>query len=129
MNHFENNTIVTFQEVIKSSTRKTLFSGKTFFITPSIRPKYKDVVKLIEFCGGKVEAKRRTAAQIAQANTQQPDSYIILTCTQDMHLVHDLLKIGKSNRFICSTEFVLAAIMHQKVEFEPHIITYDRPKF
>lgn len=116
------------QAVIKSTTRKTLFAGKTFFVTPSVRPKHKDVIKLIEFCGGKVEAKRRTAAQIAQANGQQPDSYIILTCTQDLHLVHDLMKVGKSNRVICSTEFVLAAIMHQKVEFESHIITYDRPK-
>lgn len=116
------------QEVIKSTTRKTLFSGKTFFITPSVRPKHKDVVKLIEFCGGKVENKRRTAVQISQANSQNPDSYIILTCTADLHLVHDLLKIGKPNRYICSTELVLAAIMHQKVDFEPHIITYDRQK-
>lgn len=116
------------QEVIKSTIRKTLFSGKTFFVTPSVRPKHKEVVQLIEFCGGKVEAKRRTAVQIAQANNQQPDSYIILTCTQDLHLVHDLLKVGKPNRVICATELVLAAIMHQKIDFESHIITYDRPK-
>lgn len=116
------------QEVIKSTARKTLFAGKTFFVTPSVRPKPKDIIKLIEFCGGKVEPKRRTAAQISQANAQQPDSYIILTCTPDLHLVHDLMKIGKSNRCICSTEFVLAAIMHQKVNVEPHIITFDRPK-
>lgn len=116
------------QTVIKSTTRKTLFAGKTFFVTPSVRPKPKEIIKLIEFCGGKVEAKRRTATQITQANTQQPDSYIILTCTQDLHLVHDLMKIGKSNRCICSTELVMAAIMHQNVEFEPHIITFDRPR-
>lgn len=116
------------QEVIKSTTRKTLFAGKTFFVTPSVRPKHKDMVKLIEFCGGKVETKRRTAVQIAQANSQQPDSYIILTCPQDLHLMHDLLKASKPNRFICSTEFVLAAIMLQKIEFEPHTIIFDRPK-
>lgn len=116
------------QTVIKSTTRKTLFAGKTFFVTPSVRPKHKDVVKLIEFCGGKVETKRRSATQIAQANAQQSDSYIILTCTPDLHLVHDLSKAGKPNRIICSTELVLTAIMHQKVELEPHVITYDRPK-
>lgn len=116
------------QDVIKSTTRKTLFAGRTFFVTPSVRPKPKEITKLIEYCGGKVELKRRTAAQITQINVQQPDSYIILTCTHDLHLVHDLIKIGKSNRCICSTEFVLAAIMHQKLEFESHIITYDRPR-
>lgn len=116
------------QEVIKSTTRKTLFAGKTFFVTPSVRPKPKDIVKLIEFCGGKVELKRRNAAQILQANGQQPDSYIILTCTQDLHLVHDLMKVGKSNRCICSTELIMAAIMHQKIDIEAHIITYDRPR-
>lgn len=117
------------QKVIKSSTRKTLFSGKTFFVTPRVRPLHANIVKLIEFCGGKVETKRRSAAQITQANIQQPDSYCILTCTEDLHLVHDLLKAGKSNRFICSTELVLAAIMHQKIDYETHIIRYDRPKF
>lgn len=125
---FRKNFNCDIQEVIKSTTRKTLFAGKTFFVTPSVKPKHKDVVKLIEFCGGKVESKRRPAAQIVQANAQQPDSYIILTCTQDLHLVHDLMKVNKPNRFICSTELVLAAIMHQKIELEPHIITYDRPK-
>lgn len=117
------------QAVIKSTARKTLFAGKTFFVTPSVRPKPKEVVRLIEFCGGKVESKRRTAVQIAQANSQQPDSYIILTCIDDLHLVHDLSKMGKTNRYICSTEFVLAAIMQQKINFEPHVITYERPKF
>lgn len=117
------------QKVIKSTTRRTLFAGKTFFVTPSVRPQPKEIIKLIEFCGGKVEAKRRTAAQITQTNSQQPDSYIILTCSNDLHLVHDLMKIGKSIRCICSTELVMAAIMHQNVDFEPHIITFDRSRF
>lgn len=117
------------KEVIKSPTRKTLFAGKTFFVTPSVQPKLKDVIRLIEFCGGKVEAKRRTAAQIAQANIQQPDSYIILTCPPDMHLLHDLLKSDKPNRLIYTTELVLAAIMHQKIHFESNTFTTDsRPK-
>lgn len=118
------------QAVIKSTARKTLFAGKTFFVTPSVRPKPSEIVRIIEFCGGKVEPKRRTATQIHQGNAQQPDSYIILTCPNDLHLMHDLMRSGKSNRCICTTEFVLAAIMQQKINFEAHIITYanDRTK-
>lgn len=117
------------QEVIKSTARKTLFSGKTFFVTPSVRPQPKEIIRIIEFCGGKVEPKRRTAIQINQTYAQQPDSYVILTCSNDLHLVHDLMiRVDKPNRCICSTEFVMAAIMQQKINFEPHIITFDRPK-
>lgn len=117
------------QAVIKSTTRRTLFAGKTFFITPSVRPGPKQIIPLIEFCGGRVEPKRRTAAQIHQANAQSADSYFILTCTNDMHLMHDLMQTGKTNRCICSTELVMASIMRQKINVEPHIIiTYDRPK-
>lgn len=116
------------QMAIKSTNRRTLFAGKTFFVTPSVRPKPKEIISLIEMCGGTVEPKRRTATQISLANGQQPDSYIILTCPNDLHLMHDLMRVSKLNRCICSTEFVLAAIMNQKINIEPHIITYDRPK-
>lgn len=74
--------------------------------------------------GGVVEKKRRTAAAIAGINAQKPESYIILTCTKDMHLLIDLTKPGKPNRIICATELVMTAVMQQKIEVEPHIITY-----
>lgn len=118
------------QEVIKSAARKTLFAGKTFYVTPSVRPKMNELKRIIEFCGGKVESKRRSATQIQQANAQSLDSYIILTCPNDLHLMHDLMRTGKPNRCICTTEFVLAAIMRQKIDVESHMITYanDRQK-
>lgn len=112
------------QITIKSSIRKILFNGKTFYITPSVRPDIKVLIELIELSGGKVEKKRRSATQIADANSQQPESYIILTCTKDMHLLIDLTKPGKPNRIICATELVMTSIMQQKIEVEPHIITY-----
>lgn len=123
--HFKNCDI---QEVIKSTTRKTLFAGKTFFVTPSVRPPAKDIIRLIEFCGGKIEPKRRTATQINQGNIQNPDSYIILTCPNDIHLVYDLMRTGKPNRCICSTELVMTAIMHQKIDYEGHILTFEPGK-
>lgn len=122
--HFNAEYNCDIQIAIKSPTRRTLLSGKVFYITPSVRPRPKDLTKIIELCGGKVESKRRSASQIAQANTEQPESYIILTCTKDIHLLLDLTKPGKPNRTICATEYILSAIMQQKVEIEPHIITY-----
>lgn len=112
------------QETIKAATRKTLFTGKAFYITPSVTPEPKTLTKMIEFSGGKVEPKRRSASQIAQANNTAPESYTILTCTKDMHLLVDLMKSNKPNRTICTTELVLSAVMQQKIEVEPHIIKY-----
>lgn len=110
-------------KAIGSPNRKTLFAGKTFFITPSVRPNCVSLKKLIELCGGKVETGRRSASQIIQSNTQQPDSFIILTCMSDMHLLIDLMKSGKLKRVICTTELVMAAIMQQKIDLDAHILS------
>lgn len=112
------------QSTIRSTSRKELFKDKVFYITPSVRPNIKELTKLIEICGGKVEKKRRSAVQIAESNAQAPESYIMLTCTKDMHLLIDLTKPGKPNRIICATELVMSAIMIQRIEIEPHVITY-----
>lgn len=111
------------QAAIKAPTRKNLLSGKVFYITPTVRPQPRVLNKMIEMSGGKVETRRRSAAQIVQANTERPESYIILTCSEDIHLLIDLIKPGNPNRIICATEYVLAAVMRQKVELEPHKIT------
>lgn len=121
---FKENYRCDIQSTIKSPKRKDLFKGKVFYITPSVRPNVHDLTKLIELCGGKVEKKRRSAAQIAETNAKSPESYIMLTCTKDMHLLIDLTKPGKPNRIICATELVMSAIMLQKIEIEPHVITY-----
>lgn len=112
------------QKAIQSPSRRTLFESKTFYITPSVRPSVKMLTQLIELCGGRVEKKRRTAAAITEANSLNPESYLILTCTKDMHLLIDLTKPGKPNRIICATELVMSAVMQQQIEVEPHIITY-----
>lgn len=112
------------QKTIKSDKRKTLFDGRTFYITPSVKPNVKTLTELIKLCGGKVERKRRPSTAIVEANTQQLDSYIILTCNKDMHLLIDLTKSGKPNRTICATELVMSAVMQQKIDIEPHIMKY-----
>lgn len=122
---FNENYQCDIQETIKSPIRRKLFENKTFYITPSVCPNVKELTKLIELCGGIVEKKRRTANQIMEANAQQPDSYVILACTKDMHLLLDLTKPGKPNRIICTTELVLSSIMLQKFELEEHTIKYS----
>lgn len=117
--HFNGNIM----EAIRSTTRRTLFAGKTFFITPSVRPNCVTLKKLIELYGGKVETGRRSASQIIQSNHQQPDSFIILTCSSDLHLLIDLMKSGKLKRVICTTELVLTAIMQQKIDLDAHIVS------
>lgn len=121
---FKENYRCDIQSTIKSANRKDLFKDRVFYITPSVRPNVQDLTRLIEICGGKVEKKRRSSVQIAETNVQAPESYIMLTCTKDMHLLIDLTKPGKPNRIICATELVMSAIMIQKIEIEPHVITY-----
>lgn len=111
------------QCTIRSPIRQSLFTGKTFYMTPSVNPKYKDLQRLIELCGGKVERQRRSMARIADGQAQDPDAYIILSCTKDLHLLADLLR-GKTNRIICASEFVLTSIMTQTIDIEKHIIKY-----
>lgn len=108
---------------IRSPIRQKLFAGKTFYMTPSVNPKCKDLQQLIEMCGGKVERQRRSAARITEGQTQDPDAYVILSCTKDLHLLADLLR-GKTNRIICGSEFVLTSIMTQAIDMDKHIIKY-----
>lgn len=120
------------KKVLHSPMRRTLFVGKTFFLTPSVRPVIKEMVQLIELSGGTVEKSRRSAAKIQETNSQSPDSYIILTCANDLHLLNDLTRSNKVNRIInkaslwqiCTTELVMKSIMSQSIDFDAHAIKY-----
>lgn len=95
-------------------------------MTPSVRPSYKELQLLIELCGGQVERQRRSGARITEANAATPGSYVILSCSEDLHLLADLIRPGKTNRAICATEFVMMAIMTQKVDLDSHVIQYTK---
>lgn len=113
------------QKTIRSPIRNTLFDGKTFYMTPSVVPSIRDLTVMIECSGGKVEKQRRSVAKIAEANGQVPESYIILSCPKDLHLLSDLMRPGsKSSRYICVTEYVMLSVMTQKIDIERHIIKY-----
>ncbi|XP_049318037.1 PAX-interacting protein 1-like [Bactrocera dorsalis] len=110
--------------VLHSSVRNTLFAGKHFFVTPDVFPSRTEIVRMIEASGGKVEVKRRTSQAIADTHAQSPESYIIVTCPNDMHLCVDLTRQGIPKCPIVSTEFVMSSILKQKLEIEPNLINY-----
>lgn len=112
------------QQVVKvaATDRSKLFEGRTFYMTPSVRPSVKDLTKIINLSGGKVEKGRRSLLKIHEAHTQQPNSYIVLSCPSDLHLLSDIMRSKQHNR-ILTTEFVLKSVMNQAiVDMEPHLI-------
>lgn len=120
---FESQHKCDMQKAVQSTNRKTLFDGKTFYITPKVFPNINDITKWIELCGGTVEKTRRSNARIQEANIQCRDSYIIITCENDIHLVASLTKPGKSSYCnVCSTEYIMQSIMRQTLTMEPHVI-------
>uniref|UniRef100_A0A1A9WBC9 PAX-interacting protein 1 n=1 Tax=Glossina brevipalpis TaxID=37001 RepID=A0A1A9WBC9_9MUSC len=110
------------EKVLNSTTRSSLFAGKYFYVTPDVFPARSEIVRMIESSGGKVEEKRRTAQAIAEIHSQASDSYIIVTCPNDMHLCTDLIRFGNPKCLIVSTEFVMSSILKQSLEIEQNIM-------
>ncbi len=113
------------QKTITSSSRRSLFEGKTFFLTPRVRPSKTILTSMIESSGGRVDKNRLSAARISETNAQKAASYIVLSCAQDLHLLSDLMRPGRPNRIICSTEFVMSSVMTQNIDLERHVIKYS----
>lgn len=112
------------QQVIKSSNRSKLFEGRTFHITPSVKPPVKVLTRLIELSGGRVEKARRSLIKIHEANAHNVNSYLVLSCSLDLHLLADILRSKQHNRIVSTTEFVMESIMSQAVkDMEPHVIS------
>lgn len=110
--------------VLTSTIRSTLFAGKFFWVTPDVFPARMEVVKMIESAGGTVEEGRRSFQAISDTHAQAPDTYIIITCPKDMHLLIDLTRFAKPKCGILSTEFVMSSILKQELEYEQNIIPY-----
>lgn len=114
-----------FNQTISTNNRNKLFEGKHFFVTPSVVPRKKELIELIECSGGMVEKNRRTLAQIEATNVNSPYSYVILTHENDLHLVADLLKNKKDKiRIVCNSELILSAILKQTFEVEPYAVKF-----
>lgn len=108
------------KNVLKSPIRNKLFEGKIFFLTPSVKPGVSHLKNLIELCGGKVENNRRSTMIIQEAINFSENSYIIISCAQDIHLI----TFRQFVCHVCSSEFVLSSIMTQSLNFSAHAIKY-----
>jgi PAX-interacting protein 1 len=108
------------QTVIKSSIKQTLFKGKIFYITPSVYPAPEHLQRMIEYCGGTVESNLRSVVKIQEQNRLMANSYIVISCPKDSHLI-------TFRKFIChvyTSEFVLQSIMTQTINYGANAIKY-----
>lgn len=108
------------QLVLNSSIRNRIFDGKVFYLTPSIKPAINHLKTMIEICGGIVEENRRSVPKIHEQNNLSANSYIIISCPTDSHLI----PFKQFVCFVCTTEFVMQSIMSQTINFTPHMIKY-----
>lgn len=77
-------------KVLSNPNRHELFKGKIFFVTPGItRPSVFIVRTIIESAGGTIEKQRRSLRSIQEL---EPNTYIVITCNNDLHLVSDLIR-------------------------------------
>lgn len=78
--------------------RDQLFKGKMFYITPSVVPSRSVLRDVIENSGGKVVAQPKSMKVISELMNKDENSYIVISCTTDFHLLNDVMKskIGRS---------------------------------
>jgi PAX-interacting protein 1 len=99
--------------VMKSPTRNKLFENRVFYITPSVTPAPVYLRWMIEQSGGKWEHNRRSVMKIHELNQQSPNSYIVVSCPEDLHL----LGFKHYVCYVCTSEFILQSIMTQTMDF------------
>lgn len=79
-------------DVLTSSTRQQLFKDLIFFVTPGISdPPILRLKEIILSAGGTIEKERRSFTSIQQF---KPNTYFLISCLEDVHLIDDLLKIN-----------------------------------
>lgn len=106
--------------VVKSVNKHKLFENRVFYITPTVTPAPGYLRWLIEKCGGKLESNRRSVMKIHELNNQNPNSYIIISCPEDLHLIGFKHFVC----YVCTTEFILQSIMSMSIDFISHNIMY-----
>jgi len=103
------------QKTLSLKSRQRLFVGKTFFLTPNLRPKVGVLSNVIEWSGGKVEiGRRKSLSEIKQINQGGNLNYIVVTCDEDVGQVEDMID---ANLSIFSSEFVLSSVMRCEMDF------------
>ena len=84
-------------KLLELPQRDQLFKTKTFYVTPSVVPCRSVLRDVIENSGGKVVSQLKNTKTILELNQKEENSFIIISCTVDFHLLSDVIKhkIGK----------------------------------
>ncbi|XP_059490268.1 PAX-interacting protein 1-like isoform X2 [Neocloeon triangulifer] len=102
-----------FKELMKKPNRDQLFKDRVFYISPGCTPVVHVIEDIIMCAGGQVEKKRRPVAHVVEMNKANPNSYIILSDSNDLHLVVDYIN---ANIDIFSVEMVYSSIFKQSLD-------------
>lgn len=76
-------------KVLQMKDRSQLFKGKIFYLTPGVVPAVSALREIIECAGGTVEKQRKSFKVIQE---MRPRTYLPITCSDDLHLVADLIQ-------------------------------------
>ena len=101
-----------------SRRNKPLFTGYTFFLTPSVQPSQITLKSIIFSAGGNIRRQFPTVKQLTTFDEQTKiPNCLILTCDLDKLLLKDLHKHNHTDFEIkiLSIDFVLESIVQQEV--------------
>lgn len=89
----DNNQIVCYtSNILKSPTRQKLCEFLTFFVTPGIKfPPSSLLEEMIRSASGTVETINQPLSSIQKMSQ---NSYFIISCLEDLHLIDDKLKFN-----------------------------------
>lgn len=119
---------------LSRSNRDKLFMGKTFYMTPNVRPNLQVMKSIIKFSGGRLDnitpackdfiltaifrlknKKMKTTQEMKEINSGGNMNYIILTCEEDLHLVTDVLRAEQP---VFPSELVMSAITRCELDWD-----------
>lgn len=109
---FEKKHNCNIMKILSNPDRSRLFAGKVFYITPGVIPSRSALTEMVICAGGIVEKQRKSLKQIQELDS---NSYIIITVSNDFHLVSDVIR---ANIGIYGAEFIMSAILTQRLPYE-----------
>ncbi|XP_053384133.1 PAX-interacting protein 1-like [Mercenaria mercenaria] len=111
-------------ESLKRARTRSLFTGMTFYVTPSVQPPVCDLRKVIESAGGTLLKRGLPTKAIDTLKDEQgKPTYVVITCADDIHLVEDVIN---NNIKVYTAEFVLTGVMRQEKDFGQFQISVER---
>ncbi|KAJ9576194.1 hypothetical protein L9F63_006927 [Diploptera punctata] len=115
---FEKEFECSIVQALEKNNRNELFKDKIFYLTPGVVPRPAVLTEIVECAGGKVDKYRRSVKVIQDMN-KNGFNYIIVTVSQDLHLLKDLIRNGIG---LFNAEFIMKSVMKQKADYDMRAI-------